>query len=81
MNFRNLFLLLLSVVFFASCSEMSPNQLIGQWEAKSVTEDGQPLEIDYPVIQLELSENGTYTYQGTLNYQEAGKWRIQSKYL
>jgi hypothetical protein len=81
MNFRNLVLLLFSVVLFASCGEMSPNQLIGKWEAKSVMEDGLALEIDYPIIQLELSGNGTYTYQGTLNYKEAGKWRIQSKYL
>ncbi len=81
MTFKNLFLLLISGLIITSCSEMSSSDLIGQWEATSVTEDRLPLEVDYPVIQLEILKNGTYKYQGTLNYKEAGKWRIQSKYL
>ena len=77
---------LLSLLFISSLlisceNSIRPSDLLGNWEAISIFEEGQPLEIDYPVIRLLVSEDGTYNYTGTLNYKESGRWHIQNEYF
>lgn len=71
----------LFIIFSASCSEFSSADLHGKWEAVVVIEEGDTLQVDYPSIQLHLNESGTYQYNGTLNYKEAGNWQYKSKHL
>lgn len=75
------FAIILSFMIISSCSQWSAQDLTGLWEATSVTEEDQSLEVDYPSISLLLNTDGTYEYSGTLNYREAGKWSVKSNYL
>ena len=70
-----------TVLVYSGCSDLSSSDLIGSWEAVSVTEAGLPLEVDYPLIRLDIMKDGTYKYQGTLNYHEAGQWHIKAHHL
>ncbi len=75
------FAIILSIIIIASCSQWSGMDLEGTWEATSILEEDQPLEVDYPSVKLDLKDDGTYEYTGTLNYREAGKWSTKSNYL
>ena len=78
----NLLALLFVISLLNSCNHsISSDDLLGRWEAISVFEEGKALEIDYPVIRLFVSEDGTYNYTGTLNYKESGHWHIQNEYF
>ncbi len=70
------------LLFLASACQSGEEELLhGQWQATSVTEEGEPLQVDASEISLVLSPQGQYLYRSTLNYREAGKWYFQSGYL
>ncbi|KAA3637160.1 MAG: hypothetical protein DWQ02_07150 [Bacteroidetes bacterium] len=75
------FAFILGSIIISSCSQWSGMDLVGTWEATNILEEDQPLEVDYPSVRLDLKEDGTYEYTGTLNYREAGKWSTKSNYL
>jgi hypothetical protein len=77
----NSFILLCVVLLFAGCTQWTDSDLVGTWEAISITEEGEPLSVDYPTVLLTLKADNTYEYKGTLNYREAGKWLAESNYL
>jgi len=69
-------------LFFASAcsSSYSREDLYGTWNGASAEEEGTPLAIDPSELQFTFDEEG-YTYQGTLNYQEAGTFQLKAPYL
>lgn len=81
MKYLKIILIFFTVLVYSGCNDLSRGDLIGSWEAVSVSEAGRPLEVDYPLIRLDIMKDGTYNYQGTLNYREAGKWHIKSHHL
>ena len=64
-----------------SCDPMKNELLVGQWQAFEILEEGETLSIDPAEITITFSEDESYTYKSTLNYQEAGNYYIDSKYL
>lgn len=81
MKKNNFLILLFAILLFAGCTGWTESDLIGTWEATSVTEEDEPLSVDYPTVQLILKADKTYEYKGTLNYREAGKWLAESNFL
>lgn len=72
---------LILIVLFGACTSWNESDLVGTWEATSVTEEGEAVSIDYPTVKLILKADRTYEYKGTLNYREAGKWLAESNFL
>jgi hypothetical protein len=71
----------LFIIFFTSCQPYRQEQLIGTWQGVEIIEEGQPLDIDPGLIRLTFDNEKHYTYQSTLNYREAGRFSLQSKFL
>lgn len=69
------------LILATACQSGEEELLHGQWQAASVTEEGEPLQVNASEISLVLSPQGQYRYRSTLNYREAGKWYFQSGYL
>ena len=72
------FLLVLSL---AACSTNTTEDIIGNWQAFEVLEEGEPLLVNTQEIQFSFHEDESYEYFSTLNYREAGSYYIEAKYL
>lgn len=69
------------VLFISACSSSySREDLYGSWTGTAVEEEGTPLPVEPSELQFTFDEDG-YTYQGTLNYQEAGTFQVKAPYL
>ena len=78
---RNIFILFIFLLTVA-CNDNTKGLIAGQWSGIALVEEGDTLAIDPSIIQFSFDpEKSIYTYRSTLNYQEAGKYYIQSKYL
>lgn len=76
---KNYWLVLL--IAFAACSTVKEDILLGKWKAASIFEENKPLDYDISTVGLQFNTDQTYTYTGTLNYHEAGKYFIDKQYL
>ncbi len=72
--------LLLSLAFFA-CDPYADTDLAGSWEAIEITEEGDSLAVDLSGIRFEFTKDGRYYFHSTLNYEEAGTYRLDGPYL
>ncbi len=70
---------LLIVVFLFYCKKEEGPDLIGHWQAFEITEEGEPLQVDPREIQFEFQADGIYYFQSTLNYREAGRYRLSNR--
>jgi hypothetical protein len=80
---RVLFLLL---VFFlvTACDDTQRrlNMINGEWEGTVLLEEGDSLPVNPKMLGFTFDQDQkTYTFRSTLNYQEAGTFYIQTKYL
>lgn len=71
---------LICVMLF-SCSAPKKDMLVGDWQAVDLVEAGMPVEADIEVVQFHFDKNNQYQYHGTLNYEEAGTYYVESSYL
>ena len=71
----------LTLVLLTACGQDASNLLVGQWKAIAVTENGQDLALDPARVRFEFSPDGRYRYQSTLDYREAGYYRVVNDYL
>jgi len=69
------------LILAQSCASDSPNLLLGQWTAFEILEEGEVLDLNPSQIQLGFEAGEKYTYLSTLNYREAGQYRVQAPYL
>ena len=72
--------LMLSFAFFA-CDPYSDSDLAGSWHAVEITEEGDSLAVDLKGIRFEFTDNARYYFHSTLNYEEAGTYRLDGPYL
>lgn len=75
---------LLLVVFLSTnlaCSPYRQRDLVGEWQAVSITQEGDSLAIDPQVVQFTFSKDEGYTFNSTLNYHESGTFYILNKRL
>ena len=70
--------LMLSVI---ACRSNQERMLEGNWSAVSLEEDQHPVELDLTGVGLTFSPGNLYQYTGTLNYREAGQYRLEDHYL
>ncbi len=71
---RSIFFLLVLTSLF-SC--INPNdQLVGKWTATSVIQDKKTLDIDLSLVGFEFEDDGTYQFTSTLDYREAGAFKV-----
>ncbi|MDX2068134.1 MAG: lipocalin family protein [Haliscomenobacter sp.] len=63
------------------CSPYRQRDLIGEWQAVVISQEGDSLLIDPKVVQFTFNKNEGYTFKSTLNYQESGTYYILNKRL
>jgi len=79
--FKTHIILLLGLFLVVSCKQYEEDHLSGSWRGSVILEAGQPLEIDPSNIILILNPDGSYQYESTLNYKEAGTFYLDQPYL
>jgi Lipocalin-like domain len=75
------FIVATALCTLASCKSELERNIEGNWFADALTENGAPIEVDGDVVQFEFKSNNEYTFNGTLNAHEVGKFRISKDYL
>ncbi len=71
-----------SFLLLAACqSDTAPDTIIGEWQAAKVVEAGDSLAIDPAEIGFIFTADGRYRYRSTLNYREAGRYRVKNRLL
>lgn len=75
------FTLALMILGIFSCNPYHSDELHGQWQAVSLTEEGDSLAVDPQEIRFEFMEGDQYSFQSTLAYKEAGTFRLDGPYL
>lgn len=74
-------IVILGIVFLSSCSSVEEDLLVGDWQATEIIEEGQTLPVNLEEIKLSFGSNDFYLFNSTLNYEEAGSYFLDSKYL
>jgi hypothetical protein len=74
-------LLTLGFLAVSACSNPAEKALAGKWQGYELLEEGEALPLDPSEISFEFGADRTYAFSGTLNYREAGLFRIQGEYL
>lgn len=64
-----------------ACDKYANSDIAGNWEAIELTEVGDSLAVDLSAIGFVFSENGKYQFFSTLDYKEAGTFRLDGPYL
>jgi hypothetical protein len=70
-----------AVLMLSSCSDKRPELLQGRWDAILLVEESDTLQMDLSPVFLEMSSEGTYLFQSTLNYLESGRYRLEGNLL
>ena len=74
-------LIIAGTLFVSACGEDNEKLLYGQWNASQITEEGQTLNVDLSEIQFNFRPDGSYEFQSTLNYREAGSFNLDNNVL
>ena len=76
------FIFLSLFLSLSSCHFIANYQIIGVWKATEIFENDKILkDKTLENIVLQFNDEGYYTYEGTLNYKEAGKFKVKSNSL
>lgn len=73
--------LLTLLLLCLGCGPYSENQLLGEWKGLELTEEGDSVAVDPSLVRFTFRENGRYEFNSTLDYNEAGSYRLQDTYL
>lgn len=77
--------LLLGLFTFSciSCNQNTAKEknLLGNWQAFEVLEEGETLSVNPEEIKFTFKENHSYSFSSTLNYKEAGSFHLDFPYL
>ena len=66
----------------SSCNFIANYQIVGVWKATEIFENDKILkDKTLENIILQFNDEGNYSYEGTLNYKEAGKFKVSSNSL
>jgi hypothetical protein len=76
------FIFLSILLSFSSCNFIANYHIVGVWKATEIFENDKLLkDKTLENINLQFNDEGNYSYEGTLNYKEAGKFKINSNSL
>ena len=78
----SMFIFLSIFLSFSSCNFIANYQIVGVWKATEIFENDKILkDKTLENIILQFNDEGNYSYEGTLNYKEAGKFNVSSNSL
>ena len=78
----SMFIFLSIFLSFSSCNFIANYQIVGVWKATEIFENDKILkDKTLENIILQFNDEGNYSYEGTLNYKEAGKFKVNSNSL
>ena len=63
------------------CSPYRQRDLLGEWQAIAISQEGDTLQIDPKVVHFTFNKDEGYTFKSTLNYHESGTYYILDKRL
>ena len=72
------------LLFFIACQSNSKHamqDLLGQWQAYTFLEEGDTVDISPSEVSLDFRQNGIYYFTSTLNFKEAGHYKIENNLL
>jgi hypothetical protein len=76
------FIFLSILLSFSSCNFIANYQIVGVWKATEIFENDKILkDKTLENIILQFNDEGNYSYEGTLNYKEAGKFKVKRSSL
>ena len=76
------FIFLSILLSFSSCNFIANYQIVGVWKATEIFENDKIMkDKTLENIILQFNDEGNYSYEGTLNYKEAGKFNVSSNSL
>ncbi|MEL6971086.1 MAG: hypothetical protein AAFZ63_02420 [Bacteroidota bacterium] len=78
---KNVLLTCVLAVLAFACDQYTNIDIAGNWEVVELTEAGDSLAVDLTTIGFHFSEDGQYEFQSTLDYREAGTYRLDGPYL
>lgn len=64
-----------------ACGPYATDDLVGEWQAVGLSEEGDSLKVDASDVRFSFSASGRYQYFSPLNYHESGLYNIEGKYL
>jgi len=68
-------------LFFFSCKGNKESMLVGTWTASAVAQDKRNLKVDLNKIKFQFDDTGTYKFTSTLDYMEAGSYKVDGEKL
>ena len=78
----SMFIFLSIFLSFSSCNFIANYQIVGVWKATEIFENDKILkDKTLENIILQFNDEGNYSYEGTLNYKEAGKFNVSCNSL
>jgi len=78
----SMFIFLSFFLSLCSCNFIANYQIVGVWKATEIFENDKILkDKTLENIILQFNDEGNYSYEGTLNYKEAGKFKVNSNSL
>ena len=76
------FIFLSILLALSSCNFIANYQIVGVWKATEIFENDKILkDKTLENIILQFNDEGNYSYEGTLNYKEAGKFKVKRSSL
>lgn len=76
------FIFISILLSFSSCNFIANYQIVGVWKATEIFENDKILkDKTLENIILQFNDEGNYSYEGTLNYKEAGKFKVNNNSL
>ena len=78
----SMFIFLSIFLSFSSCNFIANYQIVGVWKATEIFENDKIMkDKTLENIILQFNDEGNYSYEGTLNYKEEGKFNVSSNSL
>lgn len=74
-------ILITTSILFTACQGHNYDDLAGNWQAVELTQEGDSLSVDLKEVAFNFNPNGRYEFESTLNYKEAGTFRLEGPYL
>ena len=78
---RNLSLFLLMSLLVFACNGVQEQKLLGKWKGGALFEDDMPVDVDPGLLGFEFLPDGSYQFNSTLNYKEAGTFKVSGDLL
>ena len=74
-------ILLTCCVLLSGCTAWEEEDLAGKWQASYISVGGEVLDIDYTSVNFEFTPNGSYHFNSTVDYREAGTYYLDGHLL